>query len=390
MEDTFPVSIIGGGVVGLAIANELLDKGYKDVVLLDKNRHYGREQSERNSGVIHCGLYYDPGSLMAKLCVEGVPLLYDFAKKHGVPAQNTGKLIVATNEDEDRTLDEYVQRGIDNGVPGVKKISKEDVQKKEPNVNAVSAIYCPTTGIISSADYVRTLERVINSKHNEPQCLMKGSQVINIESKGGYFTVYVRDPKGAIPDWTFNTEILINSAGLFAVDVAKMINPKTPYEKGYLRGEYYKFNKTRRPELNMGANIYPAPKLITLPDGTKFPHWGIHLTPTFGLDAKGEAIPGKEVWVGPNFVDTKNPADRSSGVLDAKVFYDAVTTFFPGLRIDDLQVSDSGVLGILKTPWDFVIYKEKENPNCIQLLGMESPALTSSLAIARYVAELLK
>ena len=80
MEDTFPVSIIGGGVVGLAIANELLDKGYKDVVLLDKNRHYGREQSERNSGVIHCGLYYDPGSLMAKLCVEGVPLLYDFVE----------------------------------------------------------------------------------------------------------------------------------------------------------------------------------------------------------------------------------------------------------------------------------------------------------------------
>jgi len=388
--EKIPITVIGGGVVGLSIVNVLLDRGYKDILLLEKNEAFGREQSDRNSGVIHCGVYYNPGSLMAKLCVEGNPLLYNFAEKHGVPNQRTGKLIVATNEEEDKILDTFLQRGMENAVPGINKLTKKEVSNIEPNVRAISALHCPTTGIISSADYVKTLEKVIASKHNEKAYLMKNQNVIGIEPKSGYSTVHVRTTKGKTEEWEFDTDMLINSAGLFAVDIAKMVNLNTPYEKAYLRGEYNKFYSTRRSELDIKSNIYPTPRTFILKDGVEFFDFGIHLTPTFETSRDGKHVIGREVWVGPKFEDTNNPADRRTGIVETEKFYDQVKTFFPGIRKEDLQLSDSGVLGILNKPWDFVIYKEENHPNCIQLLGMESPALTASQAIANYVADLMK
>ena len=160
--DEVKITIIGAGVVGLAIAAEL-SLEHEDIVVLEKHEKFGQETSSRNSEIIHSGIYYPPNSLKAKLCVEGARLIYEYCEAHSIPYSKLGKLIIATNESELTNLKELYNTGIQNGAKGLRLIEKDEINKMEPNVNAVVALYSPNTGIINSHSLMSQLYRFANA-----------------------------------------------------------------------------------------------------------------------------------------------------------------------------------------------------------------------------------
>jgi L-2-hydroxyglutarate oxidase LhgO len=166
-----------------------------------------------------------------------------------------------------------------------------------------------------------------------------------------------------------------------------MLSPELPYEKQYLRGEYFQFN--RRDDLFINANVYPVPIQVVLPDGGHFLDLGAHLTPKVGPDERGNTAVAKEVLIGPIFTEVEDPQNTRSSI-DRSVFYDSVKPFLPSLSEADLYRGHTGILGLIKDQTDFMMMKDESHPKCIHLLGMESPALTASLAIGRHVANLIE
>jgi len=384
MNDKVTTVIIGGGALGLAVANYLLSQGRTDLVLLEKNDAFGLEQSGSNSGVIHAGFLYQTASLMARLCVEGASLLYDFCEKHHVPHKKTGKLMVATNAEQEKTLEEYLRRAAENGLRGVEIICGKDAKRLEPCVEAKAALYVPRSGVFDASFFVDSLYKRAAAKHATADMLMKSCKVVGIEAKRNYFTLDVEQARGDTQSWQLDCDILINAAGLYCLEIAKMMDPNLPFEKQYLRGEYYQFNS--RSDLFINRNIYPTPVLIKLPGGGQFLDLGAHLTPKVGPDGKGNTLVAKETLVGPIFTEVNDPADYRS-TMDSSSFFDAVKLFFPSLKKEDLYKGHTGILGLIKDQTDFMIYRDKRYPNCVHLLGMESPALTASLAIAKHVVD---
>ena len=386
MTDRFQIAIIGGGVLGLAVAYTLLGRGIQNIVLLEKNEGFGLEQSGSNSGVIHAGFLYETGTRMAGLCVEGGRLLYEFCSAHAVPFKQTGKLMVATNEDQEKELEKYLTLAVNNGLQNVTIISGKEAKKLEPCLNARSALHIPQSGVFDASFFVSTLYKKAAAMHDTPDLFMKACSVVGVEPGKDCFTLHVEQLRGDTPKWDLDCEILVNAAGLYSWDIAKAISPCLPYEKQYLRGEYYQFN--RRPDLFVDMNVYPVPALVVLPDGGHFLDLGAHLTPKVGPDERGKLSIAKEVLVGPIFVEVHNPQDYRSTKKRSE-FYQSIEPFLPALKQDDLYRGHTGILGLIKDQTDFMILKDDAYPNCIHLLGMESPALTASLAIGRDVADMI-
>jgi L-2-hydroxyglutarate oxidase LhgO len=386
MNHKVSIVIIGGGALGLAIANYLLNRGRTDLVLLEKNDAFGLEQSGSNSGVIHAGFLYKTGSLMAGLCVEGTYLLYEFCEKYHVPYKKTGKLMVTTDGEQEKILEAYLRRAAENGLQEVEIISGKDVKRLEPCVEAKAALYVPQSGVFDASFFVSSLYKRAAAKHETADMLMKSCKVIGIEPKKNYFTLDVEQGRGDTQRWQIDCDILINAAGLYSLDLAKMIDPHLAFEKQYLRGEYYQFNS--RSDLFLNRNIYPTPVLIKLPGGGQFLDLGAHLTPKVGPDGKGNTLVAKETLVGPIFTEVSDPEDYRSK-LGSTIFFDSVKLFFPSLKKEELYKGHTGILGLIKDQTDFIILRDERYPNSIHLLGMESPALTASLAIAKHVVDLI-
>jgi glycerol-3-phosphate dehydrogenase len=216
--------------------------------------------------------------------------------------------------------------------------------------------------------------------------LMKSCNVVAIAAKRDCFTLTVEQLRGDTGRWQLDCEVLINAAGLYSLDIAKMISPALPYEKQYLKGEYFQFN--RRDDLFINGNVYPVPILVIFPDGGHFLDLGAHLTPKVGPDERGNTVVAKEVLIGPIFTDVKEPQNCCSSI-DRSVFYESVKLFLPSLSKADLYRGHTGIIGLIKDQTDFCIMKDESYPGCIHLLGMESPALTASLAIGHYVADMI-
>ena len=385
MNHKISVAIIGGGVLGLSVAYNLLKNGVRDIVLFEKNIGFGREQSGSNSGVIHAGFLYEPGSLMARFCVEGAGLLYEFLEKNSVPYKRTGKLMAATSEKEEETLEEYFKRAKENGLRDVELVTAKRGKQLEPCIQLSSALYIPQSGVFDPSVYVARLHRAAAALHDTPSLLMKGCKVEGIEPNRTSFSLDVAQAGADSERWRVDCEVLINAAGLHSLDVAGMINPDLPYQKLYLRGEYCQFNSRR--DLFINGNVYPPPVLLELPDGGSFLDLGAHLTPKVGPDERGNTVVAKEVLVGPIFTEVSDPEDYRNS-LEPSRFYSAIKKFFPAIRKDDLYNGHTGILGLIKHQSDFLILRDTLFPNCIHLLGMESPALTASLAIGKHVADL--
>jgi L-2-hydroxyglutarate oxidase LhgO len=380
------IVIIGGGALGLAVANCLLDQGQTDFVLLEKNDAFGLEQSGSNSGVIHAGFLYKTGSLMARFCVEGTRLLYEFCEKYHVPYKKTGKLMVATNVEQEKILKRYFKRAAENGLQEIEIISGKHAKRLEPCVEAKAALYVGQSGVFDASFFVSILYKRAAAKHENADMLMKNCKVVGIESKKKYFILDVEQVRGDTQRWQIDCDILINAAGLYSLEIARMIDPHLPFEKQYLRGEYYQFNS--RSDLFIDMNIYPTPVLIKLPGAGQFLDLGAHLTPKVGPDGRGNTLVAKETLVGPIFTETNDPEDYRS-TLDVSIFFDSVKLFFPSLKKEELYKGHTGILGLIKDQTDFIIFRDKRYPNSLHLLGMESPALTASLAIAKHVVDLI-
>ena len=400
MAERVKITIVGAGVVGCAVAWRLAKK-HDEIFVLDKNpRILSENQSSRNSGVIHAGIYYprDESPLKAKLCVEGNRLLYDFCEEFDVPFRRTGKLVLAVSEMELDYLDDTLKIAGQNGVPGVRLISAGDARAMEPNVSCIKAAFVPTSGIVESTRLVHKLYGLASERG---AYFLPSKKVVDIRPAVGAFIVTTQSGDGSME--TFESEMVINSAGVYADEVARMINPESPWEVLPIRGEAAKFYRTRRPEIgHAGLNVYPTPHGIW-PDGRKadvpFAEFealyrekkvvktvGVHLTPTFDL-IEGRYEIGSTVTIGPATKGDISKEDLTNGLFPPEHFHSLVRRFFPNLNVEDLDLHQAGIQSKLKDFHDYVVEPDPRHPRFINLLGVDSPGLTSSLAIARLVEE---
>ncbi len=401
MAERVKITIVGAGVVGCAIAYHL-SKKYDEVFVIEKNPKVTAEnQSSRNSGVIHAGIYYpkDEAPLKAKLCVEGNQLLYDFCQEFDVPHQQTGKLVLATEPWQLDYLQDTFAIAQQNGVPGAKMISAEAAKQMEPNIQCLQAAYFPTSGIVEPTQLVY---RLYSLAAQNGAYFLTSTEVIDVHPKSGYFEIATRSANRIE---VFETELLINAAGLYADELARKINPDCPYQIFPVRGEMAKFYKSRRADIfHRGMNIYPTPhpldadgKKLTIPFD-EFQRLfkakqvlktvGVHLTPTFDI-IDGSYQMGTIVTIGPATKAVASKEDYSQDLYPPEYFFEAIHSFFPNVRIEDISLHQAGIQAKLKNHFDWVIEPDRKHPKCLQLIGIDSPGLTACLAIGEYVWELL-
>ena len=367
------ITIIGAGVIGLAIAEEI-SKGNKNVFLLEKHHTFGQETSSRNSEVIHAGIYYTKNSLKSKLCLEGKRLLYEYCKKYDVPYKNCGKLIVATSEEEISIIEGIRQTAIQNGVDDLQVLGWEQISELEPNIFAVKALFSPSTGIIDSHSLMKQYET--NAINNGCQ-IVYGSEVTGIERIKGGYRVSLLDSDNK--DYSFTSWIIINSAGLTSDKISGMVGIEDDNLKIlFCKGEYFKLNPPKNKLIN--RLIYPVPH-------QNMEGIGIHVT----IDMGGGVKLGPDVkYLESNIYDYKVTASKQDA------FFNSARKFLPFLEFDDLAPEMAGIRPKIQKPGeplrDFYIAEESEKgcKGFINLIGMESPGLTSSIAIAKYVKGLIE
>ncbi|MBI5400192.1 NAD(P)/FAD-dependent oxidoreductase [Candidatus Saganbacteria bacterium] len=364
--DKVQIAIIGGGVIGLAIAAELSRK-HQDIVLLEKETSFGQHTSSRNSEVIHAGIYYPHDSLKAKLCVAGNKLLYAFCQANNVPCAKLGKLVVAMNESEIPALEELEKKAKANGVLDVYLCNKGATHNLEPAVAAYAALFSPSTGIIDSHVLMKVLER---RAEDNGVMLAYGAKVTAIDKiTAGYkITLENKDE--------FLSEIVINSAGLWSDQVAAMAGidiEKQKYKLHYCKGEYFSYAK---PSF-LQRLVYPVPE-------QDIKGLGIHAV----IDLAGR------LKFGPS-ADDVSKIDYRVDAVHREKFFQAIKDLYPQVKPEDLSPDQAGVRPKLQGPGesvrDFVIKEESELglPGFIDLIGIESPGLTSCLAIGKYVADVV-
>ena len=368
MDNNFVDSVvIGGGVIGLAIARKLALNG-REVIIIEEESNFGTVTSSRNSGVIHAGVYYEKSSLRAKLCTKGKEAMYVYCKTHNIPHINTGKFIVATSNNEINKLDEIFNQALSAGVVNIERVSKEFIQKEEPLINCVEGLYVGDSGIIDSSALMRSYLGEIEEKGG---VIAVNSKFLNAESKKNQFLINIQSGEEKIK---ISSNILINSAGLRAEMVAKgfqFFDPLKIPKTYFAKGNYFETRK----KLDIKHLIYPIPNNASL---------GIHL----GLDM------GMQVKFGPDveWID-EIKYDVDSDRLN--LFYEEIRKYMPSINKEILRPGYSGIRPKLKNKGegksDFLIQGAEDHgiKNLINLFGIESPGLTSSLAIGDYVYEMV-
>jgi L-2-hydroxyglutarate oxidase LhgO len=356
--------VVGAGVVGLAVARRLAQAG-REVVILEAAEGIGTVTSSRNSEVIHAGIYYKAGSLMARMCVSGKKALYAYCRDHGIPHRNCGKLIVATNPKEAEKLQSIRAHAEANGVLDMQTLPGEAARELEPALNCDAALLSPSTGIIDSHAYMLALR---GDAEEAGAAFAFHTPLLTAKASAGRIEI---DAGGEAPT-TLECSLLVNAAGLNAPTVARSIDgmPIDLIPHAYLaKGNYFSCS-ARAPFSRL---IYPVPE----PGGL-----GVHLT----LDMAGQARFGPDVeWI--------DAIDYAVDPARAERFYPAIRRYWPTLPDGALMPSYSGIRPKIVPPavasQDFLIQGPAEHgvTGLINLFGIESPGLTSSLAIANYVGE---
>ena len=354
------IAVIGGGVVGLSCALALAQSGF-GVAVIERESRPGRGMSTHNSGVIHAGIYYPPGSLKAQLCVEGRDRLYAFCGQHGVPHKRCGKLIVASHDSEAPELDALRARGVSNGVT-LEMVEADFVRRREPHVHAAAALWSPDTGILEAEALITALTRLCRKSD---VAMLVGTAVLDASSVNGAIELVT-------PRERFVAATVVNAAGLYADDVSAMLGGRN-FRIKPCRGEYAELAPSKRHWVN--GLVYPLPHT----DGSGL---GVHLArTTWG-----------SVTLGPTakFQDSKD--DYEGGRLPLEAFLAPARRLLPEITLADLQPGGTGIRAKLHGPKetfaDFMIERDSQNPNVIQVAGTESPGLTACLAIGRMVTEL--
>ena len=394
MAENFDVAIVGAGIVGLGTAMALTEAYPKrTVALLEKEKEPGTHQTGHNSGVIHAGIYYRPGSYKARLCVEGVQLITAFCEAQGVPYERCGKVIVATSDAELPRLQTLHERGTANGIAGLKMIGAEEVREIEPHARAVCGLHSPNTAIVDFRQVCDAMARVLASRGAR---ILTGAGVRGIRRDGGDLVLETGGP-------TVTARNLISCAGLHADRIARMMGLQPEVMIIPFRGEYYNLRAARQVVRGL---IYPVPD-------PEFPFLGVHFTKRIqgGYEAGPNAVlafaregyhksdlsmsdlaqmfgfrgfwaMGRRYWK-MGFYEYYRSLSRAA-------FLRALQKLVPDLQDSDLEPGGSGVRAQAVTPKgsmvdDFLIL---EAPNAIHVLNAPSPAATASLAIGRHIAGL--
>ncbi len=364
------ITIIGAGVVGLAIAAQIARRD-REVYLLEKNDKFGQETSSRHSGIIHSGIYYPEGSLKARLCLLGNQALYQLCPQYGIGHKRLGKLVVAADDTETAALKRLFHNGRRNGVDGLKLLSRREITELEPNISGVAAILSPSTGIIDAQALMKYF--IARATSGGVQIAYR-TRVVGLERVAGGYRVSVDD--GA-DGFSFTSRLVINSAGLYGDKVAQMagidIN-ESGYRLHYCKGEYFSISSGKSRLVKRLIFPLPPPGMAGL---------GIHTT--LDLDGRMSLGPSSQYV---------NDLDYTVNASNKKLFYESARRFLPFLEYDDLEPEMAGIRPKLQPPGgefkDFIIRDESDRdlPGLINLIGIESPGLTASPAIAEYVVSL--
>jgi (S)-2-hydroxyglutarate dehydrogenase len=392
--ETFDIGIIGGGIVGLATALALKERfPQQSIAIIEKEPELAMHQTGRNSGVIHAGIYYKPGSYKAQLCVEGARLMLQFCEENGVRYERCGKLIVATSEEELPRLQELWARGTANGIQGLELIGPERIREIEPHARAVRALYSPNTGI---TDYKAVSEAMAGKVLNMGARIMLSAGVRSVQSAADFFHLETTSA-------TVRCRFLINCAGLFADRMARMMGLKPDIRLIPFRGEYYSLSSECRLVRSL---IYPVPD-------PQFPFLGVHFTKRIngGYEAGPNAVLAfaREGYKLGNFslrdvIDMfgfagfwamarrhwRTQVYELHRSMSRKAFLRSLQKLVPELEAKDMQPGGSGVRAQIITAKgalvdDFLIV---EAPRAINVLNAPSPAATASIAIGKHIAGL--
>lgn len=370
---TIDICIVGAGVVGLALARELASAfPGKEIIVLEQHAQIGQETSSRNSEVIHAGIYYPADSLKARSCTRGRELLYRYCTQYQIPHRRTGKLIVASLA-ESAALENIQQRALANGVQSLQVLDQRQLRTLEPSLQADVALWSPDTGIIDSHSLMSSFLREAQSSG---VTLALHSKLISAEVSGnhGGFSLRIQSGDDAM---VLHTRVLLNCAGLHAVDVGSRIaglKAGVLPEMEYLKGNYLSLS---------GASPF-SHLIYPVPDSAQR-GLGIHAT----LDMAGYCRFGPDVEPVETLEFTVNP-DR------IPLFEKEIRRYYPALDANRLQVAYAGIRPRLKAastlPADFIIQDERSHgaSGLWQLLGIESPGLTASMALAEHVRALIK
>ena len=391
------IIIIGAGIVGLSLAREFLRRGHKKVLLIEKEKEIAKHQSSRNSGVMHAGLYYKPGSLKSKLCRDGINLMKSYCDKNSIKWEECGKIVIAKSTLEKNRLNELFERGIKNNLKGIQKIKSKEISNFEPYVKANNAIYVPEESIVNYKEVAKSyLKEIIASGGSIKYC-SKVKKIKNVKNKKVIFLDNNEE---------LEADILIFSSGIFSDKLTEMMGIGIDNQKILpFRGEYYLL-KDEFKYLVKGL-IYPVPD-------PSFPFLGVHFTKM--IDGRVEAGPNavlalaregydwrtinmKELiesisYVGLRKFILKYPfitLGEISRSFSKTLFVESLRKLIPDVNERMFYRGSSGIRAQLMNKEGDLIqdFDIKIKGNLISILNAPSPAATSSLAIAKYVAEYL-
>lgn len=357
------LTIIGAGVIGLAVASELAD-GKSSVYVIEKNESHGRGISSRNSEVIHAGIYYPKGSLKARLCVEGRELLYEVCRRHNIPHRRIGKLIIATTEHEMGQIQELLDRAKSNGVTSISPMDQKGILEMEPNIKAIGGLYSPDTGIISAHALMDYYLHEAKASGAEIVC---GTEVVGIAMEDKGYRISTLNGRGE--EFEFLSERVVNAAGLYSDTIARMVGKD--YTLHYCKGDYFSIANAKKGIVN--RLVYPVPEKNHV-------GLGVHLT----IDLSGRMKLGPDATYTARVEEYKVASDKGNR------FYESAVRFLPFIRREDIVPDMCGIRPKLQGPGegfrDFVISEDR--PGFINLVGIESPGLTAAPSIARRVKKM--
>ena len=390
----FDAVIIGGGIVGTATALSLQQKGFNYVLVIEAEEKLAAHQTGNNSGVIHSGIYYKPGSLKAKLCAEGRELLYKFCEENDILNERCGKIILATGKNEIPVLDDIESRGLANGLKDIKRLRKEEIKEYEPYAKGEEALFVPQTGIVDFIGVTNKFAELISQRDGE---VLTSHTFLNAVKSNNHLVVETTKNN-------FECKLLINCGGLQSDRIAKKCGVSIGIQIIPFRGEYFKIKKEK--EYLVRNLIYPVPD-------PKFPFLGVHFTRMIkdGIEAGPNAVlafsrkgytyneisfidifemisfPGFWRMVKQHYKMGINEFRRS---LNKSLFTKALQKLIPQIEENDIFRSGAGIRAQALDKNGKLIddFRILENENQVHVLNAPSPAATASISIGKYITDI--
>lgn len=395
IENSFDIIVIGGGIIGTATALSLQNNSKTKILLVEAEKELAYHQTGNNSGVIHSGIYYKPGSLKAKNCAEGRELLYDFCERQNIPFEKCGKIVVANRKSELIALDELYNRGIANGLIGINKLRGDEIKNYEPHSNGIAGLFVPQTGIV---DYSKVTKKYAQIFLAGGGCIKTDCKFLSLKNSSGELIVITT--KGE-----FKAKFLVNCGGLYCDRIAKLCGVNPGLQIVPFRGEYYKLKKEK--EYLVKNLIYPVPD-------SRFPFLGVHFTrmikggveagPNAVLAFKREGYSKKDFSLNdlsqmifsPGFWKMaskyyKMGFEEFYRSFNKKAFVKELQKLVPEIQEDDIEIGGAGVRAQALDPDGKLVddFRIIETDKMVHVLNAPSPAATASISIGRRIAEIV-